>query len=160
MARATDADVVARQVLEPDERADDLRVTAALAGGAKPVLVPSANLLYDPAAVLTREGRPYGVFAPYWRSCLRNGPPPMPLPTPQSLPPPPAVPSTQTLASLKAAAVPRWSAGFIRFWRPGEEGAPPASSALEDDLMPVRRQPRSPRTQGTSRLSRTSVGVK
>ncbi len=156
MARATDADVVVWAAgLEPDERADDLRVTAALAaGGAKPVLVPSANLLYDPAAVLTREGRPYGVFAPYWRSCLRNGPPPMPLPTPQSLPPPPAVPSTQTLASLKAAAVPRWSAGFDRFWRPGEEGARARLVGfIEDDLMQYADSRDRPATQGTSRLS-------
>ena len=39
-------------------------------GGVEAVVVPSANLLFDPAAIRTREGRPYTVFTPYWRACL------------------------------------------------------------------------------------------
>ncbi len=56
--------------LEPEERADDERLPGALPAHAQPVLVPSGNLLLDPAGPLTREGRPYTVFTPYWRRAL------------------------------------------------------------------------------------------
>ena len=59
--------------LEPEEAADDAAVAAALsAAGIEPVRVPSGNLLLDPGGPLTGAGRPYTVFTPYWRSCLRQ----------------------------------------------------------------------------------------
>ena len=67
LARATSAGTVVWAAgLESDELADDDAVAAALAGaGVRVVVVPTANLLFDPAAIRGREGRPYTVFTPY-----------------------------------------------------------------------------------------------
>ena len=91
--------------LEPDERADDDAVAATLAGsGVEAVVVPSANLLFDPAAIRTREGRPYTVFTPYWRACLSEPAPVAPLAAPEALPPAPAEPAGLALGALEAEA--------------------------------------------------------
>ena len=62
--------------LEPDELADDARA------GDRAALVrrrrrrhAQANLLADPLAVRTRDGRPYTVFTPFWRARLAAGAP-------------------------------------------------------------------------------------
>ena len=88
LARAASAGTVVWAAgLEPDELADDDAVAAALAGiGVEAVVVPSANLLFDPAPIRTREGRPYTVFTPYWRACLSGPAPAAPLAAPEALP--------------------------------------------------------------------------
>ena len=88
LARAASAGTVVWAAgLEPDERAEDDAVAATLAGsGVEAVVVPSANLLFDPDAIRTREGRPYTVFTPYWRACLSEPAPVAPLAAPEALP--------------------------------------------------------------------------
>ena len=113
----------------------------------EPVLVPSGNLLLDPAGPLTREGRPYTVFTPYWRRALglledgggaarerledgdgatagqlaaaggRDGPALPPAPAP------PAQPGRTDVTALVAETDRPWAAGFAGVWSPGEAGA-------------------------------------
>jgi deoxyribodipyrimidine photo-lyase len=124
-AREAGADVVVwASGLDPDELADDERVAAALrAAAVEPLVVPQANLLFDPAARATREGRPYTVFTPYWRSCLAGPAPLEPLPAPGALPPAPEQPAGDALTALEREAERPWSAGFDEVWEPGEAGA-------------------------------------
>ncbi len=122
--RAGAGAVVWASGLDPAELVDDERVAAALRAAAlEPLVVPQANLLFDPAARRTREGRPYTVFTPFWRNCLAGSEVPEPLPAPRDLPPAPVRPAGLDLATLEREAVRPWSAGFDEVWTPGETGA-------------------------------------
>ncbi len=125
LARQAGAGVVVwASGLDPEELADDERVAAALRAAAiESLVVPQANLLFDPAARRTREGRPYTVFTPFWRSCLTGPATPEPHPEPHALPPAPARPVGLPLAALEREAVRPWSAGLDEVWTPGETGA-------------------------------------
>lgn len=159
--------------LEPDEAADDEAVAAALLdAGIRAVVVPQANLLYDPAAVRTQAGRPYTVFTPFWRACLALPRPEPPLPAPEALPAaPPALPAwpappatpADSPAGDAASALPRlrdeairpWSAGFAEVWTPGEAGAQARLTAfVSGGLLSGYAEERDhPALHGTSRLS-------
>jgi deoxyribodipyrimidine photo-lyase len=141
--------------LEPDERDDDALVAAALgAAGVEPHVVAGADLLHDPAAIRTREGRPYTVFTPYWRACLGEPAPQTPLPAPQALPPAPPEPDGLALPALRDSAVRPWSEGFGAAWRPGESGAQASLDAFTGGPLAGYAADRDrPDLEGTSRLS-------
>ncbi len=163
------ATVVWAAGLEPDEHADDMAVERALRSAAvEPVLLPSGNLLLDPAGPLTRDGRPYTVFTPYWRACLGRleGPgsrtPPRPAAGPHgtagaSLPPapePPTGPSPVGVRALLAETGHAWASRFGEGWRPGEPGAHAALAAFLDDRLAGYATDRDLVAEtGTSRLS-------
>ena len=156
LARAAGAGTVLWAAgLEPDELADDDAVAAALAVvGVEAVVVPSANLLFDPTAVRTREGRPYTVFTPYWRACLSGPAPPEPLAAPEALPAAPAVPAGLALEELEAEARSAWAVGFTEAWQPGEAGAHRGLVRLLHGPLAVYAEQRdSPDLASTSRLS-------
>jgi deoxyribodipyrimidine photo-lyase len=128
--------------------------------------VPSGNLLLDPAGPLTRDGRPYTVFTPYWRACLSRldeaAPEPDERPdrthvAPRRLPPappPPAEPAASPVTTLLADTDRPWSAGFGDVWRPGEAGAHAALEGFLDDALATYAGGRDlPAEEGTSRLS-------
>ena len=141
--------------LEPDELADDDALAATLAGiGVEAVVVPSANLLFDPALIHTREGRPYTVFTPYWRRCLSGPAPAEPLAAPEALPAAPSRPAGFALGALEAEARRAWAAGFTGVWQPGEAGARLALARLVRGPLAVYADDRDrPDLQSTSRLS-------
>jgi deoxyribodipyrimidine photo-lyase len=155
--------------LEPEEAADDAAVAAALrAAGISAIVVPQANLLFDPAAVRTKAGRPYTVFTPYWRTCLALPEPEPPLPAPKALPTAPgASPAAAHSAALASAgdaaavlpglrdeAVRPWSAGFADAWTPGEAGAQARLARFADGrLLEYAEERDRPASDGTSRLS-------
>jgi len=140
--------------LEPDELADDVAVAAALAGaGIQTVVAPSANLLFDPAAVSTRAGRPYTVFTPYWRACL-SGPAPAEPWTAPALPSAPPDPAGLPLDKLEGEARRAWAAGFAEVWQPGEAGARlGVARLLQGPLAAYAEERDRPDLASTSRLS-------
>ena len=110
--------------LEPNELADDRALETVLnARGVDARVVPQANLLADPLAVRTRDGRPYTVFTPFWRARLAGPAPEAPLPAPKALPEAPHSPAGFALAELEAEAIRPWATGFDAVWTPGERGA-------------------------------------
>jgi deoxyribodipyrimidine photo-lyase len=156
LARAAGAGTVVWAAgLEPDELADDDAVAATLAeAGVKAVCVPSADLLFDPAGVRTREGRPYTVFTPYWRTCLSGPAPAAPLAAPAALPPAPGEPAGLALEDLVTEVRRAWSAGFAAAWQPGEAGAQVRlSRTLQGPLAAYAVDRDRPDLQSTSRLS-------
>jgi deoxyribodipyrimidine photo-lyase len=151
---SADAVVWARG-LEPDEGDGDRALEAALrARGIEAILVPQASLLADPLSVLTREGRPYTVFTPFWRARLAGGAPAEPLPAPTALPPAPPDPPGLLLTDLDDEAVRPWAAEFGAVWRPGESGARARiESFLEGALAGYAADRDRPDLEGSSRLS-------
>jgi len=146
--------------LEPEEAADDEAVATALrAAGISAVVVPQANLLFDPAAVRTQAGRPYTVFTPFWRACLAQPRPEPPLPAPVALPAAPADSPAGDAASalrrLHDETIRPWSAGFAEVWAPGEAGAQARLTAfVSGGRLPGYAEERDrPAVDGTSRLS-------
>jgi deoxyribodipyrimidine photo-lyase len=117
-------------------------------------VVPQANLLADPLATRTRDGRPYTVFTPFWRARLAAGAPAEPLPAPAALPPASESPPGLGLAGLEAEAVPSWAAGFADAWRPGERGAHERLERFLDSPVGAYAADRDrPDLDGSSRLS-------
>jgi deoxyribodipyrimidine photo-lyase len=153
--------------LEPEEAEDDRGVARRLSdAGVEPLLVPSGNLLLDTAGPLTREGRPYTVFTPYWRACLglleaagdRAPWTPEPLGPAGSSPPsplaPPVHPATVDVGALLSETDHAWSVGLNGMWRPGEAGAHAALDAFLDGGLAAYATDRDLVAEpGTSRLS-------
>jgi deoxyribodipyrimidine photo-lyase len=154
-ARVGAGAVVWASGLEPDEVADDRALETALhASGIDARITPQVNLLADPLAVRTRDGRPYTVFTPFWRARLAGPTPEEPLPAPTTLPAPPRQPTGPALAELEQEALRPWAAEFAAVWRPGEEGARARLERfLERPLGEYAADRDRPDLEGSSRLS-------
>ena len=81
------------------------------------------NLLHAPETLLTRAGRPYQVFTPFWNA-LRQQLIDPPAAAPERLPAPAQWPAGEALAEWGLLpATPDWAAGIRESWSPGELGA-------------------------------------
>jgi deoxyribodipyrimidine photo-lyase len=79
------------------------------------------RLLFEPEAMLA-GGKPYRVFTPFWRACLKAPPPPTPLPVPKAMRFMAA--SSDALADGKLPPTkPDWAGGLRASWTPGEAAA-------------------------------------
>jgi deoxyribodipyrimidine photo-lyase len=114
-----------------------------------------ANLLHEPFAIRTGEGRPYRVFTPFWRACLAGDPPRRPLPVPTFVPfagPPP--PSDRLADWALRPTKPDWAAGLAATWTPGEAAAGARLAAfVETGLAGYAERRDRPADAATSRLS-------
>ena len=79
--------------------------------------------LFEPEAIRTLAGGPYGVFTPFARACLARGAPPAPLPPPATLHAASAVPGDALADWNLLPQKPDWAGGFRALWTPGEAGA-------------------------------------
>jgi deoxyribodipyrimidine photo-lyase len=83
----------------------------------------NANLLFEPWEIKNLQGNPYGVFTPFWKTCLARG----------DIAPPTVAPDKINFASgVKSEnlsdwqllpTAPDWSGGMRAAWQPGEVGA-------------------------------------
>jgi deoxyribodipyrimidine photo-lyase len=85
--------------------------------------VTGGSLLFEPAAIRNRQGRPFQVFTPFWRTCRA-----LDVEAPRTLPAGPFLapsrwPRGCELEALRLAPSLQWDAGFYPFWEPGEAGA-------------------------------------
>ena len=79
------------------------------------------RLLFEPEAMLA-GGKPYRVFTPFWRACLKAPPPPTPLPVPKAMRFMAA--RSHALADWKLLPTkPDWAGGLRARWTPGEAAA-------------------------------------
>ena len=87
------------------------------------VMMFNGALLREPQSVANKQGRPFQVFTPYWRSCLTL-PVAATLKIPQgSLPGPSEWPRSLALEALALKPRIPWGEKFRTAWCPGEEGA-------------------------------------
>ena len=131
---------------------------AALAGALRsdgaPLTVEAhaPNLLF--ADLATARGRPYLVFAPFWKACLAAGAPPPPSPAPVHLPAPAAWPEGVSLDEVEAGVQREWMAGVAACWQPGEAAAAARLARFPRRALAGYERLRDvPAAEGTSRLS-------
>ncbi|MBN2310370.1 MAG: deoxyribodipyrimidine photo-lyase [Candidatus Hydrogenedentes bacterium] len=153
--RALAADTGADRVFslrryEPDARASDGEVAAALADAGVGVAWHEGALLFGPDAVRTKDGRPFRVFTPFWRACQRLEVA-EPVAGPDAIPAPKRWPRT---VPLDALGLDSGRASVLAGWTPGEAGARDRLTAfLDEALIDYAAMRDRPDTAGTSRLS-------
>lgn len=83
----------------------------------------NGNLLYEPWTIKNKQGNPFQVFTPFWKTCLMQGDPSQPTPYPK-------IPTTKTVID-KALSVEdlellpqiHWDKGIQASWKPGAQQA-------------------------------------
>jgi deoxyribodipyrimidine photo-lyase len=112
------------------------------------------NYLAPPAAVLSRAGKPYRIYTPFWRALSERMPPPRPEPAPKRIPAPQSWPASDRLDEWKLLpATPDWAKGLAAEWTPGEAGARERLAAFSERAGGYGAARNLPSQEGTSRLS-------
>ncbi|MFP7721362.1 cryptochrome/photolyase family protein [Lysobacter sp. A3-1-A15] len=139
---------------EPALETRDTRIKKALRE--QGLLVESFNsaLLFEPWTLSTKQGTPYRVFTPFWKSALAQWRLPAREAPPASLPATDAGPAGVALEALKLQPARDWDAGFWTHWQPGEAGAQDALDTFVEGALHAYADDRDrPDRVGTSRLS-------
>jgi deoxyribodipyrimidine photo-lyase len=111
-------------------------------------------LLFEPWELRTRQGGPYKVFTPFWRTALAQWRTVDVHDAPVSIAATDDGPAGVPLDTLRLAPSPAWDAGFSEHWMPGEAGALEAMALFLDGALRGYRIDRDrPDRTGTSRLS-------
>ncbi|WP_017942400.1 MULTISPECIES: deoxyribodipyrimidine photo-lyase [unclassified Thioalkalivibrio] len=114
----------------------------------------NAHLLIEPWEVATGQGRPYKVFSPFWKACLKHGIDRDPLPAADALAPPDAWPESLDPEQLELLPTIDWAAGLRATWNPGETAAGQRLAQFLDGAVRDYGVERDrPDHDGTSRLS-------
>ncbi|MDP1579886.1 MAG: deoxyribodipyrimidine photo-lyase [Candidatus Didemnitutus sp.] len=114
----------------------------------------ASSLLFEPEAVRNKAGSPFQVFTPFWRHCLN-----LPVEPPVALAArcwtaPTRWPDSLPLAALGLEPRPRWDAGLVAAWTPGEKTATARLREFVGDAMARYTDERNlPAVDGTSALS-------
>ncbi|GAB3368765.1 deoxyribodipyrimidine photo-lyase [Lysobacter rhizosphaerae] len=111
-------------------------------------------LLFEPWQLQTKNGDPYRVFTPFWRTALGQWRLPALVDAPPRLPAPPAIEGAVSIDALGLQPASRWDAGFWSEWTPGEHGAHAAAQRFISSACADYQDRRDrPDLAGTSRLS-------
>ncbi|HTS17844.1 MAG TPA: deoxyribodipyrimidine photo-lyase [Verrucomicrobiae bacterium] len=90
-------------------------------------VVPGGNfnsaLLVEPWEVMNAAGKPFRVFTPFWRACMRRGVAGHVLAAPRQLKAPRRWPDSLSLPALELEPRSDWAKTMRATWRPGESGA-------------------------------------
>ncbi|MFT4249172.1 MAG: deoxyribodipyrimidine photo-lyase [Pseudomonas sp.] len=139
---------------EPATQSRDAAIKRGLRESGIEVESFNGSLLFEPWDLQTRQGGPYKVFTPFWRSALAQWRMPEHLPAPRQLPEIPEPLAGVAIDALGLAPAPAWDRGFWESWRPGQAGAHEALEVFVDGALHGYRAGRDrPDQVGTSRLS-------
>ncbi len=139
---------------DPESKAIDTDVKAALKADGLDVQSFAGHLLFEPWTVATKTGGFYKVFTPMWKA-VRGREVPTPLPAPHVIPAPDAWPASDDLTDWQMAARMRRAAvGLACHCTVGEAAAGNRLRAfVEDRVGNYVRNRDLPGVDGTSRLS-------
>jgi deoxyribodipyrimidine photo-lyase len=139
---------------EPAIIARDSRLKSELRAGGLEAESFNAALLREPWEVANKAGKPFQVFTAYWRTCLTQTDPALPLPAPTTLAPVPSELKSVPLEEFNLKPRIDWAAGLRSAWQPGAAGAAAELArflyAGFEDYTEARNRPHE---TGTSRLS-------
>jgi deoxyribodipyrimidine photo-lyase len=139
---------------EPHLIAIDADVKARLKADGVAVESFPGNLLFEPWTIQNKQGEPYKVFTPFWRTCEECLPEPRPFDAPKRVPGPKSWPKSETLDALELRPEIRWDTGIRTAWRPGEAGAAERLRHFLDEAVDTYKTDRDfPARDGVSRLS-------
>lgn len=81
-----------------------------------------ANLLFEPGQILTKQGKPYQVFTPFWRCCLQQA---VVGPEGKITKKLRGISYTRSIKLEELGLLPKvsWAQAFPTLWQPGEEAA-------------------------------------
>jgi len=114
----------------------------------------NATLLFEPARVRTREGHPFTVFTPFWRTCLALATDEAPLPAPRAIRAWDGALASLPLGALELEPAHDWAGEIAAAWTPGERGAHAQLERFLDERLPGYAAGRDrPDLDATSRLS-------
>jgi deoxyribodipyrimidine photo-lyase len=138
----------------PEGMAADGAVAAELRGRAIGVSIEAAALLFDPDTLRNRQGKPFQVFTPFWRTCRALPVAEAVKSAKRELRAPVRWPASLALAELQLEPAIRWDAGFYPRWQPGEQGAKARLKRfVADALIDYADRRDLPAEDGTSLLS-------
>jgi deoxyribodipyrimidine photo-lyase len=155
LAQETGADAVFwNRRYEPDVIARDANVMATLRGKGLVAESFNAALLHEPWTISNQSGKPFQVFTPFWKHCLRQPEPVEPLTAPRHLPAPVKWPKSLALAALELEPKLDWAKGMHAAWDPGEADAQTNLEQFLSHAFDQYSEHRNrPDVTGTSRLS-------
>ncbi len=112
------------------------------------------NLLFPPGSILTRQGNPYQVFTPFYRTCLNEEVQQIHLKVPEKI----SIFSFEVpsfkIDDLHLLPDVGWDQGFYKLWKPGERGAQAAfRQFVKNGLSSYLITRDEPGKMGTSLLS-------
>lgn len=153
LVRETGAAGVAwNRLLEPAHMAIEQRLVDTLQAQSTTTHIGQADLIHEPADLLTGAGTGYRVFTPFWRTLRRQDMPPEPVAQPQILAPD-QWPASVSLASLGLLHSHNWADGLAAAWTPGEIGAQDRLRNFAEEVSSYEDQRNLPAKTGTSSLS-------
>ncbi len=119
------------------------------------IAVESFNsaLLHEPWEIKNKQGAPFQVFTPFWKTCLNSSSISAPLPAPKHIAPPKKWPQSLPLASLELEPRIDWAKGIRAAWSLGEVGAQDQLTRFLDSIAAYPEDRDRPDRVGTSRLS-------
>jgi deoxyribodipyrimidine photo-lyase len=117
------ARVLVSRVYEPAALQRNAEIETMLRRRGVEVASFGGTLLFEPGEIRTADGRPFRVFAPFWRACLARLAPGSPLPAPDRLRAAPAPQSERLEDWGLTPEKPDWAGGLREAWSPGESGA-------------------------------------
>lgn len=154
LAEATGAtDVFCHRRYEPAARAIETAVEKCLAQEGVRFQALAGTLLFEPADVRNKQGKPFQVFTPFWKHCQTLPKPAVPLRPPGQMMKPARWPESLTLTDLQLLPVIPWDSGFYDTWTPGEAGAQQRLAGLKKTISDYKIERNRPDREGTSRLS-------
>lgn len=139
---------------EPAGIAEDARALANLKKEGVEVETFRGNVLFEPWEIKNKEGRPYQVFTPFWKACLKENAIASPLPKITKAKQKPPKCSSVKLEDLGLLPAANWDEKFYDGWKPGE---PAARKRLLDFLagkiLDYKKNRDYPGIEGVSKLS-------
>ncbi len=114
----------------------------------------NASLLFEPWELKNKQGGPFKVFTPFWRTCVAMPEPAMPLAVPKNIKAMTQPVASLALEDLKLEPVIDWAGAMREHWPTGEAGAMQMlEKFVEHAATHYQTQRDEPGVEGTSGLS-------